>query len=173
MKALIFTILVATPMLPIATKAAEGDIRTAYREAYVMERFWAADMNGDDVLNRSEARMASHFYEGAEGGHRFDVTDTNNDGFLSADEVQARYRFEVANGRDFAFAQQKVLYNVDRFRSADSNGDGVLSRAEANASRVGRDLFGDARFDLADTDGDGVLSLAEAAARMRLERASF
>ncbi|HGG04923.1 MAG TPA: hypothetical protein ENK28_05640 [Aliiroseovarius sp.] len=173
MKALIFSILAATPMLPTATLAAEGDIRAAYREAYVMDRFWAADVNGDSVLDRSEAGAASHFYEGAEGGRRFDVTDTNNDGVLSADEVQARYRFEVANGRDFAFAQQKVLYNVDRFRSADSNGDGVLSRAEANASRVGRDLFGNTRFFLADTNGDGVLSLAEAAARMRLERTSF
>jgi Ca2+-binding EF-hand superfamily protein len=62
-------------------------------------------------------------------------------------------------------------YNKDRFTSADTNGDGMLSKQEAAAAMKGFEgKNGGERFDAADTNHDGMLSLQEATARVNLEK---
>jgi len=63
-------------------------------------------------------------------------------------------------------------YTAKRFNLADTDGDGVVSRAEAGAEArpVEKKYFGSKRFNMADRNKDGVLTLEEAAAQKRLEK---
>jgi hypothetical protein len=70
----------------------------------------AADANGDGVLTRDEAL--------AFAAQRFDAVDANHDGQLTADEVRASF-------------QQK---RAERWKKLDSDGDGKVSLAEAQAN---------------------------------------
>jgi len=116
----------------------------------------------------------------------FDRLDTNHDGYVSREEVNAardamrqRMRERRAAARDKAFAR------------LDANGDGSVSRAEFDAAprvagggeggrrgrapRRGGGMMGGgmmgAMFDRADTDHDGRVSLAEAQAAARQRQA--
>lgn len=95
--------------------------------------------------------------KGGHGARLFEQTDTNGDGYVSKDEMQA--------------ASEK------RFAGADADGDGVLTKDEMAAVHGkmrtgGNHRRGDPaeRFAAADADGDGKLTLDEmkaaAAARM-------
>jgi hypothetical protein len=62
------------------------------------------------------------------------------------------------------------IYNRERFNRADTNGDGVLSKAELKAAQKDFEHYRDAaRFRHADTNGDGVISLEEAKAERNSE----
>jgi hypothetical protein len=102
----------------------------------------AADTNGDGVLSRDEAL--------AFAAQRFDALDANHDGKLTADEVRASF-------------QQK---RADRWKKIDTDGDGRISKAEAqaNAPRLA------ARFDQLDANGDGYLTPEELQAAFRHHR---
>lgn len=89
------------------------------------------DANGDGQLSREEATA------------RFDAVDTNKDGTLSAEEMQAAGAAR-RGGRGQGFTRW------------DADGDGMLSRAEvANAPRLSQD------FDAIDTNKDGLLTVEE------------
>jgi Ca2+-binding EF-hand superfamily protein len=78
----------------------------------------------------------------------FDAIDTDHSGALS--------RAEITAWVEQAHAQaQQVLH--DRFRAADTNADGLLSRDEA---RIGAPLLYE-QFEFMDVNGDGQVSMAE------------
>ena len=106
-----------------------------------MARLKAADTNGDGMISRDEAkalpRIAKHF----------DEIDANHDGQLTADELRAfhqkMHQLHMAKGGGW-------------FKKLDTDGDGRISRAEAQAApRLA------ARFDDIDANKDGFLTPEE------------
>ena len=125
------------------------------------ERFKKLDTDGDGTVSKAEAekgapRMAEHFAE----------IDANKDGKLTPEEMQnaARARMErCKQDPEKCRAAMKQRFEAD-WKKADTDGDGSLSKAEAEKSmpRVAH------HFDAIDTDKDGKISLAEMeAARAR------
>ena len=103
-----------------------------------MARLKAADTNGDGMISRDEAkalpRIAKHF----------DEIDANHDGQLTADELRAFHQkmHEAHKARGAGF-----------FKKLDTDGDGRISRSEAQAApRLA------ARFDDIDANKDGFLT---------------
>ncbi|HEX4333073.1 MAG TPA: EF-hand domain-containing protein [Usitatibacter sp.] len=106
-----------------------------------MGRFKQADTNGDGMISRDEAKalpmIAKHF----------DEIDANHDGQITADELRA-YQHAAREAR-----KEK---GAERFKKLDTDGDGRISRAEAQAApRLA------AHFDELDTNKDGFLSADE------------
>ncbi len=80
---------------------------------------------------------SSAFADGNHAQRWFDRLDTNKDGVISHDEVNAR--------------------QAERFAKIDADGDGMISPAEYNARA-------EAHFTRADTDGNGEITKDEFAA---------
>jgi Ca2+-binding EF-hand superfamily protein len=103
---------------------------------------YAADANRDGVISREEAQSIPRL------AGQFDTADANKDGKIDTAEMEA-YRSGVrAEARSRAQA---------RWTAADKDGDGALSRAEAQASmpRVA------GNFDEFDANGDGRIERGE------------
>lgn len=128
----------STPTTPAAPAA-----KSAQGNAKFERHFGQTDKNGDDAISREEAT-----------GHpmlnkNFDAIDTNKDGKLSKEEMQATHQAMRDKHRQAMEA---------RFKEADKDGDGALSRAEAETmmlAKVG------AHFDRADANKDGKVTLEE------------
>ena len=127
--------------------------RRAAHQAQFAQRFKQADSNGNGAIDRAEAekslpRLARHF----------DQVDANKDGQVTAEELAAaRKQFDRGH-----FAQ--------RFRQADTDGDGAITRAEAEKAlpHLAR------QFDRVDANHDGRVTIAEiAAARKAVMTAHF
>jgi len=103
-----------------------------------MARFKAADTNGDGMLSRDEAKALPKIAK------RFDEIDANHDGQLTADELRAFHQkmHEGRKNKGAAF-----------FKKLDADGDGRLSRAEAQAAPG---LAG--HFDEIDANKDGFIT---------------
>jgi Ca2+-binding EF-hand superfamily protein len=140
-----------------ASRASEGaappDQKARHDEmkARMLERLKAADTNGDGMISREEAnaglpQLAKHF----------DRIDTDKNGLITMRE------FEAA---------MKGLHrrHHDAMAHLDKDGDGVISREEAQAApRLAK------HFDEIDTNKDGFLSKDElAAAKSKLRDAIF
>jgi Ca2+-binding EF-hand superfamily protein len=82
----------------------------------------------------------------------FTEADTNKDGFISTEEMQAHHR---------AMREQFRESMRDYWKKADTDGDGALSKAEAEAAKMQR-LVRD--FDRLDKNKDGKLTADEMAA---------
>ncbi len=110
------------------------------------DRLKAADTNGDGMISRDEAkalpRLAKHF----------DEIDTNKDNLLSADELRA-YHQKARGGH---------------WKKLDTDGDGKISKAEAQANAPR--LF--EHFDQIDTNKDGFITPEEMKAAHEARRAS-
>jgi Ca2+-binding EF-hand superfamily protein len=103
---------------------------------------YAADANRDGVISREEAQSIPRL------AGQFDTADANKDGQIDAAEMEA-YRTTV---RTEARSRAQA-----RWKAADKDGDGALSRAEAEASmpRLAEN------FDRFDANGDGRLERSE------------
>jgi Ca2+-binding EF-hand superfamily protein len=120
-------ILVAAPVLAVAQQG----------------RFAAADADRDGMLSRGEVQRGLPRL-----APRFAALDRNGDGYLSPEELRARagtgkHRSDATEG---GFAQH--------FRRADADGDGALTRAEAERA-LSRLVV---KFDRIDADGDARLT---------------
>ena len=109
-------------------------------------RFAAADADHDGLLSRVEVGRALPRLAA-----RFDEIDRNADGNLSPDELRAWRRASTVRNRagEGGFAEH--------FRRADADGDGALTRGEAETAlpRLA------AKFDRIDADRDGRLTSEE------------
>lgn len=94
------------------------------------------DANGDGIVTREEAQAHPRL------AGQFDVADTNKDGKLDAAEMKAHR--EAVRGQRRAEAQA-------RWTAADKDGDGAISRKEADDSLPGVAQ----RFDQVDANRDG------------------
>ena len=140
-------------------------------------RFASMDTNGDGVITRKE-------WNGSDRSFR--VHDWNGDGILSGDEVRPGARRPNANEDEFDYAEREYPFDdwtargfstldhnndnritrdewhfdVETFRRADNNRDGVLLRAEFLGENDQDDDRGD-RFDYLDANNDGRISRTE------------
>ncbi|MFH1045095.1 MAG: calcium sensor EFh [Pseudomonadota bacterium] len=114
--------------------------------------FSKADTDGDGKLSRAEVEKAMPHLLG-----KFDSIDTNKDGQLSRGELHA---WKKANRGE---RQAKA---AERFRHADADGDGAISRAEAekHAPRLAQ------KFDQIDSNKDGKLTQDELRAYREAKR---
>ena len=109
-----------------------------------------ADTDGDGRISRAEATAA-----GSERSSEwFDKLDLNKDGYVTSDEMKQARETRGDNMR--AGMKQKM---EERFKEADTNGDGQLSLDEVQAKMP---RLAD-RFTTLDTDKNGQLSKEELA----------
>jgi Ca2+-binding EF-hand superfamily protein len=122
---------------PAAPQAGEQ-----HRHGHLMEKLRAADTNGDGLISRQEAAALPMIAK------NFDAIDANHDGQLSKDELKAYFQAKRQEGA------------AAWFKKVDTDGDGRISKAEAqaNAPRLA------AHFDQIDTNGDGYITPEELAA---------
>jgi hypothetical protein len=101
------------------------------------------DTNHDGAVSKDEAMASAQ----ARVDSMFARLDTNHDGLITQEEVRAAAQARREEMKERA---------AGRFKAADKNGDGFLSRDEAAATpRLAR------RFDALDTNKDGMLSPEE------------
>ena len=100
------------------------------------------DANNDGIVTREEASAFPRL------AGQFDTADTNKDGQLDAAEMTAHREAMRATMRTHA---------EERWKGADQDGDGALSREEATASMpgIGR------QFEKFDTNSDGKIAREE------------
>jgi len=123
------------------------------------EQFAHADADGNGRLSRAEASRGAPRL-----AREFDAIDADRSGELEAEEIRAwikARRNERRVRRDAASARFD-----DYFRAADQDGDGALSRAEAERSMPR--LLG--KFERIDADGDGRISGKELRAYLDAQR---
>lgn len=124
-------------VLVTASVAHAGDTPAGPRHGH-----GAVDANGDGIVTREEARTYPRL------SADFDAADTNKDGQLDAAEMSAhreRMRTEMRAKAD------------ERWKAADADGDGAITRAEAEASMPHMAQ----RFETFDANGDGKVSRDE------------
>jgi len=137
------------------------------KRARIAEEFRNADADGNGTLSREEAARAAPWL-----AQRFDAIDANHDGRISPEEIRAHRRAGRSEGagrrgRAGGGEQQGAKF-AQYFARADTDGDGVLSGAEAERGlpRVAKN------FGRIDSDGDGRLTLEEVRAWLDARRAA-
>lgn len=106
----------------------------------------AMDKNGDGIIDKKEFTA---FHE-----QRFRELDANHDGKISEDEISNKSGCKMKVGKNRFDS---------RFDETDINGDGALSREEAE---IGMPMLF-SRFEEIDTSKDGKISKAEVESHMR------
>jgi Ca2+-binding EF-hand superfamily protein len=105
------------------------------------QRLKQADTNGDGMISRDEAKALPRILE------HFDAIDANHDGQITADELRAFH--EKMRG-------EKGKHHGGMFKKLDTDGDGRISRAEAQAApRLAE------HFDAIDANKDGFITMEE------------
>ncbi len=140
-----------------------------------MQRLIAADTNGDGQITFAEAQAA--FPKLTQ--ERFNKLDRNHDGVLSREDIalssgqaggkraqllQQLVAADTNGDGQVTFAEAQAAFpklTQERFAKLDKNGDGVLSMADRRQGGNGK--LGQ-RLKQADTNGDGKLSFDEAKA---------
>jgi Ca2+-binding EF-hand superfamily protein len=106
-------------------------------------RVGGLDKNRDGSLAKDEAAHNKRLE------HRFGAIDANKDGQLSKDELRKH--------RETAQTQRRAKFD-EHFKAGDTNGDGSITKAEAEAAK-GKHLA--RNFDKTDANKDGKLSKEE------------
>jgi hypothetical protein len=132
---------------------------TTGNNARLAGQFRRADADGNGMLSRAEAERAAPLL-----AKQFDAIDANRDGQISPEEIRAFRRAGRGSARGAQAGAKFELY----FARADSDGDGALSRAEAERGlrRVAK------KFEHIDRDGDGRLTREEMQAWLAARRAA-
>jgi hypothetical protein len=144
------TLIAALVLVPVLGVAADNTApANAPRAA---GHFKKADTDGNGTLSRAEVEKGAPYLAG-----KFDQIDANKDGQLSRGELQAWKK---------AHKGERQAKAVERFKHADTDGDGMISRAEAekNAPRLAK------RFDQIDANKDGKLTQDELRAYRETKR---
>jgi Ca2+-binding EF-hand superfamily protein len=133
----------------------------AGKRATLGEEFKAADADGNGRLSRAEAERGAPRL-----AKSFDAIDANRDGQISPEEIRV-WRRAAKGARRAAGADAQAKFD-EHFSRADNDGDGMLSRAEAERSlpRVA------AKFDRIDKDGDGRVTREEMRAWLDARRSA-
>lgn len=143
------------PLPPVQATESTKTVKSGTRRSTQLAR---ADRDGSGTLSRDEVRAAApRLLE------QFDGIDANHDGQLSPQEIRAWSRAHAGQrGRDGRTAL------AAHFMRADADGNGLLSRDEAEAQlpRVA------ARFDRIDANHDGAITAEEFADGLKTRRAA-
>jgi Ca2+-binding EF-hand superfamily protein len=113
--------------------------------------FKKADGDGDGKLTRDEARSMRRVAK------NFDAIDADKDGSVTLDEIRTgmMHKRKMRDG-EMHGGEQMHDRGVQRFKSADKDGSGTLTRDEAKSMpRVAKN------FDAIDADKDGTVSETE------------
>lgn len=135
---------------------------TTGKNARLAGQFRRADADGNGMLSRAEAERAAPPL-----AKHFDAIDAGRDGQISPEEIRA-FRRSERGARGGARGTQAGAKFEHYFARADADGDGALSRAEAERGlpRVAK------KFGRIDRDGDGRLTRAEMQAWLAARRAA-
>lgn len=138
---------------------------TTGKNARLAEQFRRADADGNGMLSRAEAERAAPLL-----AKHFDAIDADRDGQISPEEIRAFRRAGRGERRargSSRGAQAGAKFEL-YFARADSDGDGALSRAEAERGlpRVAK------KFERIDRDGDGRVTREEMRAWLAARRAA-
>lgn len=133
--------LLAAPLAALADGPQPDPGRPMADEASLIRHF---DRDGDGRVSRKESVDAAV----ERANRRFDELDTNKDGYLTQDEVNAARQSMRERVKDRV---------VEHWKAADKDGDGAISRSEAEASMpmLAR------RFDQLDKNKDGKITRDE------------
>ena len=157
---IIAALLIAPAVALAASTSAAGG-----RGARLAEQFKQADADGNGMLSRADAEKSAPRLAG-----NFDAIDANRDGQLSPEEIRAHRRAAKSERRARAGAGGAgATAKFDQyFARADRDGDGALSRAEAENGmpRVAK------KFDRIDTDRDGKVTRDEMRVWLAARRAA-
>jgi Ca2+-binding EF-hand superfamily protein len=133
---------------PPASTSMSAPDRAAKMQQHFDQHFSKSDKNGDGFIDRDEAagnkRLAEHF----------DEIDSNKDGKLSKDELKAHFAASHAKAHEKFEA---------KFKAADKDGDGTLSKEEAQAAKMPHIVK---NFDAIDANKDGKVTPEELRAFM-------
>src|SRR5689334_8417484 len=135
----------------VAALLATSSLALAHGGGKGLARF---DRDGNGVVTRSEMRTTA--------GEHFDKIDTNHDGKLTIDEIQAAHREAAAKhfaakdtDKDGKLSRAEVSKMPDeKFARLDTNKDGFLTPDELAQGHQGH---GGKGFLHADTNGDGAI----------------
>lgn len=114
----------------------DGQVTRGEFDAIRLQRFQAADTNGDGVLNEAEYVAE---YEGRLKRQYFEQGRQPDDAYAN-NIKQAHTRFGIVNrARDGKFTRAEDQAIADKsFTGLDSNGDGVVSKADPQRPREQR-----------------------------------
>lgn len=123
---------------PSSTESAASD-----KAKPMQQRGTRIDENGDRLISRKEAAAHPRLAQ------QFDAIDANKDGNLDMQEMHAHHQARM----------EEHHRNVEtRFREADTDRDGALTKAEAEAGNIMPVVH---HFTQLDADRDGKVTMAE------------
>jgi Ca2+-binding EF-hand superfamily protein len=123
------------------------------------ERFKKADTDGDGALSKAEAEKGMPRL-----AKEFDAIDANKDSKITPDEIRTYMQAHVREHRKEMRGEMKARFE-EHFKKADTDGDGALSKAEAEKGmpRLARN------FDAIDANKDGKITPDEIRAYMQAQ----
>ena len=154
LKPALIALLIAVPPLSLAAQDNPAGSRTRFGE-----HFRKADADGSGTLSRTEAEKGAPRL-----ARQFDAIDANRDGQIAPEEIRVWRR--KAKGEQRARREAAPAKFDRHFAGADADGDGALSRAEAQKSmpRVAK------KFERIDADHDGRITREEMRAWLTAKR---
>jgi len=138
-----------------AAKEAHAAKRQAHKEKRFDAYFKKLDKDGDGAISREEAAADKRLAK------NFDGIDANHDGKIQKSELQAHQE-----AMRKAMRQKRADYAA-KLKAADTDGDGAISKAEAQAAGLDRLVK---HFDQIDANHDGKLTQEELRAGMHKGR---